>query len=354
MYIKGMHKAEGGVAMTGSESGAYELNHRGSIHRASDFNQLLSWVKEYRVSARDSYRQAGTEEWLPVMSRREFASILNPDNQWSISMASGVFRAPDFDTIVTWAKEGRITDDAIVEGPRTPPGGVSASALPALASYLREIPGKSSEAPFLRIDGREFRAPDTETVRTWIRESRVPIEAQVSLDGKNWETVSSCGLFDLEDWPSAAHGVVEEQELPEMPPQGEPPVRIVEEIEETGHSEPESEEGPESLEDSPREEPGSQRGQGEPPYKVATAETEITVESVSELKRLLKKRVKFSYDEVKHPSIREESISVGEYLETLRRSGRKRTAWIWGSLAVAVAGVCALELSGVIEIVPWF
>ncbi len=144
----------------------------------------------------------------------QFASLLNPDNQWTVSMDSGVFKAPDFDVIVQWARDGRVTEDAVIEGPRTPPGGVRASALPAVAPHLREVPGKGSSAPWLRIDNREYRAPDTDTIRSWIRESRVPVESEISLDGKNWEPVISCGLFDLEDWPAEAHGTVEEEELP--------------------------------------------------------------------------------------------------------------------------------------------
>ncbi len=349
MYIKGMHNAEGGVAMTGKESGAYELNHRGSIHRASDFSQLLSWVKEYRVSSGDSYREAGTEEWLPIMSRREFSSILNPDNQWSVSMASGVFRAPDFETVVGWAREGRVTEDAIVEGPRTPPGGVKASALPAMASHLRELPGKKENAPWLKIDSRVYRSPDTDTIRTWIRESRVPLDAEFSLDGKNWEQVSSCGLFDLEDWPHAAHGRVEEDYLPEMPSQSESSIPPAEEPP-VSNIEEEAEPSPEREDDS-EVDPVSG---SEVPFTVTTAETEITVESVSELKRLLKKRVIFSYDEITHPDISEKSLSVGEYLEELRRTGKKRAVWIWGIATVAVTAFCALELTGVIEIIPWF
>lgn len=340
--------------MTGKESGAYELNHRGSIHRASDFSQLLSWVKEYRVSAGDTYREAGTEEWLPVMSRREFASILNPDNQWSVSMASGVFRAPDFETVVGWAREGRVTEDAVVEGPRTPPGGVKAAALPAMAQHLKELPGREQNAPWIRIDGRIYRSPDTDTVRSWIRESRVPVDSEFSLDGKNWEPVISCGLFDLEDWPDAAHGRVEEDYLPEMPASEEPSPPIEEAPPSGGPAGGEEEE---TLPESAGEEESTDGRDKE--YRkvlltVTTAENEITVESVSELKRLLRRRAIFSYDEISHPDNPDRTLSVGEYLEELRRAGKKKAFWIWGSAAAAVAAYCALELTGVIETVPWF
>lgn len=333
--------------MTGKVKTAYELNHRGRIHRASSFDELLGWVKEYRVSSKDTFREAGDEEWTPVLSRREFAAILNPDNQWSVSMASGVYRAPDFEILVAWAKEGRITEDAVVEGPRTPPGGVRATALPAMAPHLRKIPGKD-QAPWLKIDGRTFRAPDTETVRQWIRESRVPLEAEFSRDGKNWEPVSSCGLFDLEDWPRAAHGAVEE-DLPEMPSADEPP--------ELTEEEAASEELDTPAEDASddagevHEESGKAAGV---PFTVISAESDITVESSAELRRLLKKRVIRSYDEIRHPSIKTESTSVGEYLDTLRKTGSRKAMWIVGPPLVAAAVVCALELAGVIDYLPWF
>lgn len=332
--------------MTGKESGAYELKHRGKIHRASDLSQLLQWVKEYRVSREDSFRAAGTDEWLPVMSNPQFASLLNPDNQWTVSMDSGVFKAPDFDVIVQWARDGRVTEDAVIEGPRTPPGGVKASALPAVAPHLREVPGKGRAAPLLRIDNREYLAPDTDTIRCWIRESRVPVESEISLDGKNWEPVISSGLFDLEDWPAEAHGTVEEQELPDIPKPEEPPAPEPDERPEVTPEE--EEEGP----DHPDTE--TPAGTDIIPYTVVTADNEITVESVSELKRLLKRRVLFSYDEIKHPEITDESLSVGEFLDRLRTRGKKRALWIWGTLTVAISAVAALELTGVIEIIPWF
>lgn len=344
-----MDEFEGGDPMTLNDSGAFELNHRGRIHRAPDFNHLLEWVKEYRVTSGDSYRQAGSEEWIPVMSRREFASILNPDNQWTVSMQSGVFRVPAFDILVTWARDGRITDDAVVEGPRTPPGGVKASALPALAPHLKELPAEKAPAVLLNIDGRQYTAPDAATVREWIRSSRVPVDSTISLDGKTWEPVSMCGLFDLEDWPRAAHGRVEEKELPEMPEISRPA-----EVEEKGadtvpetaeEAVPDSEPDPESV--------SGTSDAGEAFYTVVTGESNITVESTAELKRLLKKRLIFTYDEIKHHSFSEESISVGEFLEKERKQGKKRLLWIW-SVPVLAAVAAALEIAGVMEIIPWF
>jgi len=339
--------------MTGIESGAYELKHRDRIHRASDFNQLLEWAREYRITPEDSYRQAGTDQWIPVMSQREFASVLSPESQWSVSMKSGVFRAPDFETIIRWAGEGRITDDAVIEGPRTPPGGVRAAAFPAVSSLLKEVSDSGFRYPRLNIDGREYKAPDIEAIRGWIRDSRVPLESRISVDeGKNWETVSSCGLFDLEDWPAAAHGRVEDERLPEMPENCEPAVQPSGPVQdgkapagdEKKHEIP-SEIGPEEVKAD---------GGGSVPFTVVTAETEITVESVQELKRLVKKRLIFSYDEISHPSIKEESISVGEYLEGLRKRAGRKKMWLWAVPAILIAAAITLELTGVVEIVPWF
>lgn len=340
--------------MTGIESGAYELRHNGRIHRASDFSQLLQWVKEYRVTGDDSFRPAGTDEWLSILSRREFASLLNPENQWTVTMKSGIFRAPDFDTIVVWAKDGRITDDAVIEGPRTPPGGVKAAALPAVSPHLKEACQPEQKYPYLSIDGREYRAPDTETIRGWIRDSRVPLESRISLDGENWEPVSSCGLFDLEDWPAAAHGRIEEDILPEMPENTRLPLS---EVPKPGHEEP-----VEELKKQDQKIPGAEidndgasgNDDGGVPFTVTTTETEITVESVSELKRLLKKRVIFSYDEISHPTIETDSISVGEYLEGLRKKADRKKIWIWAGLAAVVTAAVAMELTHVVELVPWF
>lgn len=64
--------------MSGNGNGAYELKHCGKIHRASDFDQLKNWIMESRVTGEDSFRLAGSEEWIPVLNEPEFASILDP------------------------------------------------------------------------------------------------------------------------------------------------------------------------------------------------------------------------------------------------------------------------------------
>lgn len=342
--------------MSSNGSGAYELKRCGKIYRTSDFSGLKKWVLESRVTGEDSFRAAGSEEWLSVMDEPEFTLILNPENQWIITMDTGVFKTHNFETIVKWAEEGRITVDAVVEGPRTPPGGVRATALPALASNLRNQPVKKLDRPVLRIDGQEFPASDTETIREWIKGSRVPVEAEISLEGKDWELVSSCGLFDLEDWPLAAHGRIEEESLPEMPeytlddiPRGDEdqPVRQEEspEVENT----PQPEQPFSEIEDITEE--GNEVV--EVPYTVISGNSEMAIESVAKLKSILKKKMIFSYDEIRHPSITEESVSVGEFLESLRSPGKSPAFWIFWGLAGALATVSALEYIEVLDFVTW-
>ncbi|PIE52511.1 hypothetical protein CSA37_04560 [Candidatus Fermentibacteria bacterium] len=342
--------------MTVKKSGAWELRRGKRIYRAADFDQLLSWVRENRVSSSDSFRKAGTDQWLSVLSREEFAAILNPDNQWTVSMRSGVFRTPEFEVLVKWAREARITEDAVVEGPRTPPGGVKASALPALAPYLREVPAGKIVSVKIRVDGNVYKAGSTDIVRSWIKESRIPVDAEISMDGKTWEPVSMCGLFDLEDWPQAAYGAVEEEELPDMP---------AEDIFEK-HDEPVSEPSYERLQNtvknaeetpSGKAEPEPAPEPSEPPvddiqsFTVVTAESEIMVESAAELKKLLKRRQIYSYDVIRHPSIKLEGMSVGEYLE-IRQSGKKKF-FLLLLIPAAAAIFAALEYAQVVDAVTW-
>ncbi len=187
-----------------AESGAYELEHRGTIHRASGFDVLIRWAEDLRVDEADRFRPAGSDEWTPVMEEPRLRALLSPENHWKVRMASGEFTAGSFEIVVRWAQEGRLSTDAVVEGPRTPPGGVQASALPVLARRLVEPRSGDDELPRLNIDGRIYPAPDVETVSRWISESRVPLDASISLAGGPWEPVASCGLFDLEKWPHAA------------------------------------------------------------------------------------------------------------------------------------------------------
>ncbi|MCK5034454.1 MAG: hypothetical protein KAS73_01065 [Candidatus Sabulitectum sp.] len=341
--------------MSGNGNGAYELKHCGKIHRASDFDQLKNWIMESRVTGEDSFRQAGSREWIPVLKEPEFASILDPDNQWVVTMSTGVFKTSSFETVVKWAEEGRITDDAVVEGPRTPPGGVKANALPALASNLREPPVSRMDHPVIRIDGREFPAADTGTIRKWIKDSRVPVEAEISLKGKNWEPVSSCGLFDLEDWPAAAHGRIEEKYLPQMPEQ---PPKVVSEKkesvprEETVKPDLQFSEIVDVVEEDP-EEISEEVKTEEIPYTVVSRNSEMTIESVKKIRSLLKMKMIFSYDEIRHPSITEETLSVGEYLDSLRSPKKGVIFWLLLVLIAGVIAFAALEYFGQLDFFTW-
>jgi len=345
--------------MSGNGSGAYELKHCGKIHRASDFDQLKNWILESRVTGEDSFRPAGSEEWVSVLKEPAFASILDPDNQWVVTMGTGVFQTSRFETVVKWAEEGRITDDAVVEGPRTPPGGVKANALPALASNLREFRAQGTDYPVIRIDGREFTASDTGTIRKWIKESRIPVEAEISIKGKDWEPVSSCGLFDLEDWPAAAHGRVEEEYLPQMPEKGPeivsdrekpvPPKEGEEAVKPGVHFS----EIVEIAEKDPEDVPEDDKAENMP-YTVVSGNSEMTIESVKKIRALLKKKMIFSYDEIRHPDIVEEALSVGEFLDGLKSPKKGPIFWILWALFIAAATVSALDLLDVKEIIPWF
>ncbi len=347
--------------MHGDENGAFELKHCGKIHRASNFSELKNWVLESRVSAEDSFRAAGSKLWVSIMDVMEFAAVLNPDNQWVVTMKTGVFKTVKFDTIVKWAEDGRITEDAVVEGPRTPPGGVKASALPAIASLLRK-PGAKKREPVLRIDGQLFPAPDAETIRLWIKSSRVPLEAEISLQGKSWQSVSNCGLFDLEDWPQAAHGRVEENDLPDMPDIPEITVEIKQGS--TGITDAVEETVPDmsfnkisELSEENDSMEVDETFEEEIPYTVISGNSEMTIESVAKLKSLLKKKLVFSYDEIRHPSIDEETISVGEFLAGLKSDKKSPLLWILVGIFLVILAVVVNHLVEVpflpVDLLSW-
>ena len=338
--------------MSGNGSGAYELKHRGKIHRASEFSELKKWVMESRVAAEDEFRVAGTEKWFPVLGEPEFAELLGPDSHWIARMASGEYKAHSFEIIVEWARQGRITDDAVVEGPKTPPGGVKATALPAIAPFLRKQPAERRLRPVIRIDGQQFTAPDTQTIKQWIKESRVPVEAEISLEGKDWEPVSNCGLFDLEDWPPAAHGRIEEDYLPEMPSSESVPEPVKISVPEESLEDEDETSVPEQTFREIREITEEADAQSQVPYTVISGNSETAVESITQLKHLLKKKMIFSYDEIKHPSITEETLSVGEFLEKQRSPGGGLVLKLFLGVLAAAAVAIALDYF-VVDFIPW-
>jgi len=122
-------------------------------------------------------------------------------------MGDKTYTAPDFETVVRWTREGRLASDAVIEGPRTPPGGVLAQGLPRLSPFLRPPMATGDDTPpRLRIDKVEYHPGDLDTIRTWIADSRVPVDAEISMAGGPWEPITECGAFEPETWPRGAWG----------------------------------------------------------------------------------------------------------------------------------------------------
>ena len=148
-----------------TDDGAYEVMHAGRVHRAASMDTVLRWARERRITGEDSYRKAGEDRWNRVADHSALAEILDPSTWWTVKMDDREYTAPDFETVVEWTREGRVSTEAVIEGPRTPPGGVLASGLPGLAPFLREPPARepSEEPPRVRIDGREYGARTSQT-----------------------------------------------------------------------------------------------------------------------------------------------------------------------------------------------
>lgn len=341
--------------MAGSE--AYELEHRGEVHRASDFDVLLKWAEDLRVSVSDRFRPAGSEDWTPVTHDPRLKALLSPENQWRVRMASGEFTAGSFEAVIRWAREGRLSTDAVVEGPRTPPGGVLASALPALSGHLVKAGTANEKLPRLRIDGRVYPAPDVETISRWISESRVPLDAQISLVDGPWEPVGSCGLFDLEKWPQAA--LSDTDEPPEtavlpVPSEGDdaPAAVMPDAFPPEPEAQPEDGEPEETGDDG---EPQLQQEDSPELFRVISGSgTEHTFEDPSEIIGLLRKRRIMEYDEVRHSSLPDGSASVGALADLVRKSRKgKGMGWrITAVLLISAACVYLADTFGLIE-VPW-
>lgn len=335
-----------------AESEAYELEHRGAVHRAANFKVLLKWAEDLRIEGGDRFRPAGSEEWMPVMSDPRLSALLSPENQWRVRMASGEYTAGSFEAVTKWAREGRLSTDAVVEGPRTPPGGVQAGALPALSAHLVEAGGKTGGLPRLRIDGRVYPAPDVETISRWISESRVPLEAQISLADGPWEPVGSCGLFDLETWPQAALG--DTGEPPETAPEPDftpaPAHRPSPVAPETVAAQVETLD--ENHDDGP---PVHVPDDSPETFRVITGSgVEYQCEDPAEMLVLARRRRIMEYDEVRHSSLPGGSASVGAVLDLVRKRGRgKGAGWKIAALVLlAAAGVFLADTVGWIQ-VPW-
>ena len=336
-----------------AQSSAYEVRHKGRIYRAPDRETLETWARELRISGEDQMRRAGGEDWHPVSDDQGLAELLSPESWWHVTIGDSSYTAPDFDTVVLWAREGRLTVGTEIEGPRTPPGGVLASGLPRLAPYLRELPDEDADdAPVIRIDGREYHPGETDTVRRWIRESRIPPEAEISLSGGEWEPIGECGLFEPELWPEGAWGQPPEEDEPDEPEAPEEPAKAAPEAEEgdggqredepdeAGEEEEGAEAEPDAEGDAEDEEElppfGDNRGK---PYSIDTLQGRLEAATPQTVKRMLKRGQIRSFDRVVHPDLPDGECSVAEFLEIEGLAGSYLWVWIVIVVLLAVAAV---------------
>jgi len=323
------------------QGGAFELKRGDRIYRAPRMEVLVRWARERRISADDEVRQAGTPDWQRAAGFSELGPFLDPSSWWTVRMSGASWTAPDFETIARWTREGRLTTDAVIEGPRTPPGGVLAQGLPRLSPFLRPPaagePG--SVPPRLRIDGIEYYPGGVETVRQWVAESRVPPEAEISLAGGPWEPVSECGLFEPEIWPAGAWGEeMPDESEPAAPP--EPTAHAAEPAQETtGPGEAAafaSERSP-----SPFAPPESVEEGG---WRIVTLTEDFTVDDPSRILKLLKARRIHSFDDVINPLLPEGRCSVARAVEVLRLRRPRRYLWVLVWILVLLALAAAFVL----------
>lgn len=322
-------------------SGAFEIRREGRVYRAPSVEILVKWASERRISAADEIRSAGGGEWSRAADHPDLSKLLDPSNWWTVRMGDSSYTAPDFDTVVRWTREGRLTSDAVIEGPRTPPGGVLAQGLPRLSPFLRPAGAAGGETPpRLRIDRIEYHPGDMETVKAWISESRVPVDAEISIAGGPWEPISECGALEPGSWPAGAWG----DRTPDEPePSAAAAPSASTELSPDRHARPDPE--PARVETEPR--PGPPRtepatGAGRPgplQYRILSGRGEVVAGSVSEIRSLLRRKRIHSFDEVLAPGLPEGRASVGAVLEGVGR-GRRRglPAWaVWLLVAAALA-----------------
>ncbi|OPL17977.1 MAG: hypothetical protein AVO35_07395 [Candidatus Aegiribacteria sp. MLS_C] len=330
-----------------AEDRAVELRHEGRTYRAANREVFFRWAREHRISSDDSYRVAGTEKWIPVTANSELGALLDPENWWKLKMGGKTYVAPDWETIVQWAHEGRLSSEVQVEGPKTPPGGILGKASPELSPYLREWDHDDPEKQPVRIrfDGRTFVPGDLETLRTWISESRVPMEAQVMLAGESWQSILECGHFTREIWP------VEEP----APSSGKPPSAVHEAPAAGGTAAPGKAMGsnPDDSSGTEAEAAGSDEGtsgvsEGDRKlYRIATSYGEDYVfEDPEEVRELLRNKRIHRFDEIRHPALPGGVMFVSEFVREFLPG--RRSAVIMGILAglFGVAGAAAIVFQG--------
>jgi hypothetical protein len=324
-----------------SEKKAVELRHDGKTYRAGSREIFFTWAREHRISVDDSYRIAGTEKWIPVSANNELNILLDPENWWKIKMGGKTYVASDWDSIVQWAKDGRLSVDVQIEGPKTPPGGILGKASPELSPYLREwVPDDPKKKPLrLRFDGRTFIPGDVDNLKKWIQESRVPLEAYVSIQGEDWQLVTECGYFEKDMWPTKASLVTEKAPLK---PAGTVPPRT------DGVSEPPETDSPESRTEASAEDTTEtvDDGTGNEQKKQFTITTAYGEEYVftdpQQIFSLLKRKRVNSFDEIKHPDLPDGAMFISEYLDEYMPSRKLTIVLLILTILFGAAGAAAI------------
>ena len=295
---------------------AVELRHDGKTYRADNRDVFFKWAREHRISLDDSYRIAGTDKWIPVTANNELNILLDPENWWKIKMGGKTFVAPDWDAIVKWAKEGRLSVDVQIEGPKTPPGGILGKASTELSPYLREwVADDPDKKPVrLRFDDRIFIPGNVDTLKKWILESRVPMEAEVSIQGEVWQPVVDCGYFEEDLWPTEA-SLMSADKSKELISRTKPPrsadVPQPPESDKPKTRDPAFREG---IEGDQTDTAPAADGQ-EKLYRITTTYGEDYVfENPEEVLSLLKRKRIHSFDEVRHPDLPDGLMFVSEYI----------------------------------------
>jgi len=312
-------------------SKALELRHDGKTYRASNRDVFFRWAREHRISIDDSYRVAGTDKWIPVSANRELSLILDPENWWKVTMGTKTYVASDWDTIIRWAREGRLSTEVKIEGPKTPPGGILGKASPELSPFLREWRPEDPDMQPVRIrfDQRIYVPGSVETLREWIAQSRVPMEAEVSLSGDEWKPVTECGHFSPDLWPSEPE---QESDTPKDAGNEEEPVP----------QEPEQPAENAPPETAPPEESAQP---GENLYRITTSYGETyELTDPQEVRSLLKRKRISSFDEITHPDLPGGSMFISEFMDSRLSSGPAGILlWILTAL-FAAAGAAGIVL----------
>ena len=326
---------------------AVELRHDGKTYRAENRDVFFKWAREHRISLDDSYRIAGTEKWIPVTANNELNILLDPENWWKIKMGGKTFVAPDWDAIVKWAKEGRLSVDVQIEGPKTPPGGILGKASTELSPYLREwVADDPDKKPVrLRFDDRIFIPGNVDTLKKWILESRVPMEAEVSIQGEVWQPVADCGYFEVDLWPTEA-SLMSEDEWKKPVSRTKPPRTDTEsEPPKTDKPQTGDKEEPvfrEGTTGDPAERTSSADGK-EKRYRITTSYGEDYIfENPEEVLSLLKRKRIHSFDEVRHPDLPDGLMFVSEYLREFMPKKGSFILLVILTVLFGAAGVAAI------------